>query len=39
MGAPDRILVVDDDPGLGDLLVSALGFAGFTVTAVTDAAT
>ncbi len=38
MGAPDRILVVDDDPGLGDLLVSALGFAGFTVAAVTDAA-
>jgi two-component system OmpR family response regulator len=38
MGTPDRILVVDDDPGLGDLLVSALGFSGFEVTAVTDAA-
>ncbi|GLY33901.1 response regulator transcription factor [Kineosporia sp. NBRC 101731] len=38
MNTTGRILVVDDDPGIGELLVSALGFAGFTVTAVTDAA-
>lgn len=36
MNTPDRILVVDDDPGIGELLVSALGFAGFEVTAVTE---
>ncbi|GAA3610389.1 response regulator transcription factor [Kineosporia mesophila] len=38
MNTADRILVVDDDPGIGELLVSALGFAGFAVTAVSDAA-
>jgi len=36
--APQRILVVDDDPGIGELLVSALDFAGFQVQAVTDVA-
>ncbi|MEV6636009.1 response regulator transcription factor [Actinoplanes sp. NPDC051470] len=32
----DSILVVDDDPGLRELLVSALRFAGFEVAAVGD---
>lgn len=32
----DRILVVDDDAGLRELLLSALRFAGFDVTAVGD---
>ncbi|MBT0773761.1 response regulator transcription factor [Kineosporia sp. J2-2] len=35
MSGAGRILVVDDDPGIGELLVSALGFAGFEVSAVT----
>ncbi|MCD5315158.1 response regulator transcription factor [Kineosporia babensis] len=35
---PDRILVVDDDPGIRDLLGSALEFSGFRVTAVADVA-
>ncbi|EXU64169.1 alkaline phosphatase [Streptomyces sp. PRh5] len=33
---PDRVLVVDDDPGIRQLLISALGFAGFTVDAAGD---
>jgi two-component system OmpR family response regulator len=33
----DRILVVDDDAGLRELLLSALRFAGFDVAAVGDA--
>jgi two-component system, OmpR family, response regulator len=32
----DRILLVDDDAGLRELLVSALGFSGFAVEAVGD---
>ncbi|MBB4905885.1 response regulator transcription factor [Actinophytocola algeriensis] len=32
----DRILVVDDDPGLRELLLSTLRFAGFEVEAVGD---
>ncbi|MER5262107.1 response regulator transcription factor [Actinosynnema sp. NPDC002837] len=32
----DRILVVDDDPGLRELLLSALRFSGFEVEAVGD---
>ncbi|MFG3289158.1 response regulator transcription factor [Streptomyces sp. NPDC048179] len=32
----DRVLVVDDDPGIRRLLISALGFAGFTVDAAGD---
>jgi len=36
MARVDRILVVDDDAGLRELLVSALRFAGFEVTAVGD---
>jgi two-component system OmpR family response regulator len=35
---PDRVLVVDDDPGIRRLLISALGFAGFTVDAAGDLA-
>ncbi|GAB6898762.1 response regulator transcription factor [Kineosporia succinea] len=36
MSSPDRILVVDDDAGIRDLLTSALEFAGFAVTAAAD---
>ncbi|MEU9153202.1 response regulator transcription factor [Streptomyces sp. NPDC048417] len=32
----DRVLVVDDDPGIRRLLISALGFAGFAVDAAGD---
>ena len=32
----DRVLVVDDDPGIRRLLVSALGFAGFDVAVAGD---
>ena len=34
--ARDRVLVVDDDPGIRGLLISALGFAGFTVDVAAD---
>ncbi|MGW5640661.1 response regulator transcription factor [Streptomyces sp. NPDC003832] len=34
----DRVLVVDDDPGIRRLLVSALGFAGFEVEVAEDVA-
>ncbi|MFF3485853.1 hypothetical protein ACFYXC_21630 [Streptomyces sp. NPDC002701] len=27
-GTTDRVLVIDDDPGIRRLLISALGFAG-----------
>ncbi|MFD3523466.1 response regulator transcription factor [Streptomyces sp. NPDC058653] len=37
--APDRVLVIDDDPGIRRLLVSALQFAGFEVDAVGDMTT
>lgn len=37
-GAPVPVLVVDDDPGIRELLVAALGFAGYAVTAVGTAA-
>ncbi|MFD5661020.1 response regulator transcription factor [Streptomyces hirsutus] len=30
-GAADRVLVIDDDPGIRSLLISALRFAGFDV--------
>jgi two-component system, OmpR family, response regulator len=33
---PDRVLVVDDDPGIRGLLTSALGFAGFAVDVAAD---
>ena len=33
---PDRVLVVDDDPGIRGLLTSALTFAGFQVTVAGD---
>jgi two-component system OmpR family response regulator len=33
---PDRVLVIDDDPGIRSLLISALGFAGFTVDVAAD---
>nr|WP_184810469.1 response regulator transcription factor [Actinophytocola algeriensis] len=36
MADVDRILVVDDDPGLRELLLSTLRFAGFEVEAVGD---
>jgi two-component system, OmpR family, response regulator len=32
----DRVLIVDDDPGIRRLLISALGFAGFEVAAAGD---
>jgi two-component system OmpR family response regulator len=32
-GETDRVLVIDDDPGIRQLLISALGFAGFAVDA------
>ncbi|MFF0591380.1 response regulator transcription factor [Streptomyces sp. NPDC003781] len=32
----DRVLVVDDDPGIRSLLISALGFAGFEVEVAGD---
>ncbi|NUP51779.1 MAG: response regulator transcription factor [Catenulispora sp.] len=35
-GETDRVLVIDDDPGIRKLLISALGFAGFAVTAAGD---
>ncbi|MFD0319061.1 response regulator transcription factor [Streptomyces flavalbus] len=35
-GTPDRVLVVDDDPGIRRLLVSALEFAGFEVDTARD---
>ncbi|MFD8968911.1 response regulator transcription factor [Streptomyces sp. NPDC059568] len=34
----DRVLVVDDDPGIRRLLISALGFAGFAVDVAGDPA-
>ena len=34
--ARDRVLVVDDDPGIRGLLTSALGFAGFEVEVAAD---
>ncbi|MGI6876809.1 response regulator transcription factor [Amycolatopsis sp. 3B14] len=36
MGNVDKVLVVDDDPGLRELLLSALRFAGFEVEAAGD---
>ncbi|MFD4195049.1 response regulator transcription factor [Amycolatopsis thermoflava] len=36
MGNVDKVLVVDDDPGLRELLLSALRFAGFEVEAARD---
>jgi two-component system OmpR family response regulator len=33
----DRVLVVDDDPEIRELLVAALGFSGFAVVAAADA--
>lgn len=36
MSAPDRVLVVDDDAGIRELLTSALGYAGYAVTTVDD---
>jgi two-component system OmpR family response regulator len=35
-GTADRVLVVDDDPGIRRLLISALQFAGFDVTVAGD---
>jgi two-component system OmpR family response regulator len=35
---PDRVLVVDDDPGIAELLVSALRFANFEVNVAVDVA-
>ncbi|MFD6909609.1 hypothetical protein ACFWC4_31405, partial [Streptomyces sp. NPDC060077] len=32
-GTVDRVLVIDDDPGIRRLLISALEFAGFDVDA------
>ncbi len=37
--AKDRVLVVDDDPGIRNLLASALGFAGFDVELAGDVPT
>jgi two-component system OmpR family response regulator len=39
MSGQDRVLVVDDDPEIRDMLFSTLGFAGFEVTTAADAAT
>jgi len=39
MSERDRVLVVDDDPEIRDMLFSTLGFAGFEVTTAADAAT
>jgi two-component system, OmpR family, response regulator len=33
---PDRVLVIDDDPGIRRLMISALGFAGFEVRTAGD---
>ncbi len=35
-GRRDRVLVVDDDPGIRELLISALTFAGYDVAAAAD---
>ncbi|BCL25591.1 response regulator transcription factor [Streptomyces aurantiacus] len=35
-GTTDRVLVIDDDPGIRRLLISALGFAGFEVDVAGD---
>lgn len=35
-GTADRVLVIDDDPGIRRLLISALGFAGFDVDVAGD---
>jgi two-component system OmpR family response regulator len=35
-GTRDRVLVIDDDPGIRRLLISALGFAGFDVDVAGD---
>ncbi|KAA0932048.1 response regulator transcription factor [Streptomyces apricus] len=35
-GTADRVLVIDDDPGIRRLLISALGFAGFEVDVAGD---
>ena len=37
-GQPDRVLVVDDDPGIRKLLTSALTFAGYQVDDAADVA-
>ncbi len=37
--APDRLLVVDDDASILDLLASSLRFAGFEVVTATDGRT
>ncbi len=39
VGASDRVLVVDDDPGIRNLLASALSFAGFDVELAGDVPT
>lgn len=39
MSGRDRVLVVDDDPEIRDMLESTLGFSGFEVTVAADAAT
>ena len=35
-GSPVRVLVVDDEPNIRDLLASSLRFAGFEVTTAAD---